>query len=88
MTDAVPAALSPEGPCTVCGKPGAFCVCAAIAPVAVRTRVLILQHPQEKTEILGTATIAAAQIAGAAVRVGLSWRNLSAAFGREADARR
>lgn len=88
MTGTAPTADVADASCPACGKPGRFCVCAAVDPVPVRTRVLILQHPQEKTEILGTATIAAAQIAGARVRAGLSWRNLSAALGREADARR
>jgi DTW domain-containing protein YfiP len=88
MIDGPVAVPARGGPCAACGKPGPLCVCAAIDPVPVRTRVLVLQHPQEKAEILGTATIAAAQIAGATVRAGLSWRNLAAALGREADARR
>jgi DTW domain-containing protein len=88
IEDAHAPAPVPDAPCALCGKPGRFCVCAAVDPVRVGTRVLILQHPQETVELLGTATIAAAQIPGTVLKVGLSWRNLSAALGREADARR
>jgi len=33
--------------CLRCLRPTAFCVCAELAPVASRTRVVILQHPRE-----------------------------------------
>jgi DTW domain-containing protein len=33
--------------CLRCLRPTAFCVCATLAPVATRTRVVILQHPRE-----------------------------------------
>jgi DTW domain-containing protein YfiP len=45
------------------------------------TRVLVLQHPQEPDEVLGTAQILAAALSTARIRVGLSWPNLSAAWG-------
>ena len=33
--------------CKRCLRPEAFCVCAALRPIATRTRVLLLQHPRE-----------------------------------------
>lgn len=45
--------------------------------------MLILQHPQEKDAILGSAQIVAASLPKAQIVVGLSWRNLAHALGRE-----
>jgi DTW domain-containing protein len=33
--------------CLRCLRPTSFCVCASLAPVASRTRVVLLQHPRE-----------------------------------------
>lgn len=46
-----------------------------------RTRVLVLQHPQEPGEVLGTAKLLTGSLAGSALRVGLSWPNLAKALG-------
>lgn len=72
--------------CPHCAKPLALCVCEAVAPVANRVAVLILQHPQEQDRLLGTARLAAQQLANATFKIGLSWPSLSKALGREADA--
>jgi DTW domain-containing protein YfiP len=45
--------------------------------------VLILQHPQEQDELLGTAQLLTASLPQAKVVVGLSWRNLGHALGEE-----
>jgi DTW domain-containing protein YfiP len=75
--------------CPDCRKPAALCVCAAIAPIATPTALLILQHPQERDHALGTAAIAQRQFANSRLIVGLSWPSLAAALGRpNADARR
>lgn len=74
--------------CATCHKPEHLCVCAAIAPLDNRVFVLILQHPQEKRETLGTAQIAHLQFRNSALRVGLSWPNLKRILGRDADPRR
>ena len=50
--------------------------------------VLILQHPQERREALATASLVRAGLRHAALRVGLSWPNLSSALGRPTDPRR
>jgi DTW domain-containing protein len=74
--------------CARCGKPAALCVCAALQPVENRVFVLILQHPQEQDRDLGTGRLARLQLANSALKIGLSWRSLAAALGREADPHR
>jgi DTW domain-containing protein YfiP len=71
--------------CT-CGKPPEVCVCDRLAPTAIRTRVLVLQHPQEQDRRLGTVPLLERGI-GAVRRVGLSWPNLAAAWGSDPDGR-
>ena len=51
-----------------------------------RLFVLVLQHPQEKREVLATAAATCAALRRAALVVGLSWPNLARALGRPADA--
>lgn len=75
-------------PCAGCGKPAELCVCAAITPLDHRLFVLILQHPQEKSEVLGTALLAARQFRRSLLRVGLSWPSLKRVLEREVDPRR
>ena len=60
---------------------------AEIEPIDNRLFVLILQHPQEKREVLATAAATCAALRRAALVVGLSWPNLARALGRPADAR-
>jgi hypothetical protein len=54
-------------------------------PIDNRLFVLILQHPQEKREVLATAAATCAALRQSALIVGLSWPNLSRALGRPAD---
>lgn len=56
--------------------------------IDTRISVLILQHPQEPDQELGTARLAQATLSNCTLRVGLSWPNLAAALGRPADAKR
>jgi DTW domain-containing protein YfiP len=53
-------------------------MCARVIPHAVRTRVVVLQHPQEQDVVLGTVPLLEACI-GAKRKIGLSWPNLAAA---------
>jgi hypothetical protein len=55
-------------------------------PIDNRLFVLVLQHPQEKKEVLATAAATCAALRQSALVVGLSWPNLSRALGRPADA--
>ncbi len=57
-------------------------------PIDNRIFVLILQHPQEKGELFGTAAATIAALRRSALVVGLSWPNLSRPLGRPADPRR
>jgi DTW domain-containing protein YfiP len=49
--------------------------------------VLVLQHPQEKDRVLGTARLLVDSLSKARLKVGLSWRNLAHALAEPADAR-
>jgi DTW domain-containing protein len=60
---------------------------AELEPIDNRLFMLVLQHPQEKREVLATAAATCATLRRAALVVGLSWPNLARAVGRPADAR-
>lgn len=75
-------------PCPTCLKPQHLCVCEAVEPIDNQIFLLILQHPQEKRETLGTAQIAHLQFRNSALKVGLSWSNLKRILGREVDYKR
>ena len=74
--------------CETCGRPPAVCVCDRVETFPTRRRVLILQHPQEKDELLGSAQLLAASLPKTKVVVGLSWKNLAHALGEEAPGRK
>jgi DTW domain-containing protein YfiP len=59
-----------------------------IAVIANRVAVVILQHPQEKKEALGTAALAAQSFKRATLKVGLSWPSLTNVLGRSVDPKR
>jgi DTW domain-containing protein YfiP len=69
--------------CDRCQKPTELCVCADVRPLATRLHALILQHPQEPGEPLGTARLAQLCLPNSTLKVGLSWPNLARALGRE-----
>lgn len=71
--------------CARCGKPVAICVCDRLVVHETKTRVLVLQHPQEPDVDLGTAPLLALSLPSCVVRVGLSWPSLSAALGEDAE---
>jgi hypothetical protein len=68
--------------CPRCTKPIALCICDRIEPVETRLRVVMLQHPQEDDEILGTAKLVELTLPNAEIRVGLSWASLDHALGK------
>ena len=80
-------APAPES-CPTCLKPNHLCICEAVQPIDNGVFLLILQHPQEKRENLGTAQIAHLQFANSMVKVGLSWPGLKRILGREVDPKR
>lgn len=70
-------------PCDTCHRPTVACVCDRIVSYPTQRRVLILQHPQERDALLGSAQILEASLPNARIVVGLSWRNLGAALEEE-----
>jgi hypothetical protein len=75
--------------CDVCHRPKPACVCDRVVTLETKRRVLVLQHPQEKDALLGTAQLLEAMLPKAEVVIGLSWPNFAAAIGEEdADAKK
>jgi DTW domain-containing protein YfiP len=75
--------------CDTCHRPRVACVCDRTVSYETERRVLILQHPQERDALLGTAQLLVASLPKAKLVVGLSWRNLAHALGEEGiDVRR
>jgi DTW domain-containing protein YfiP len=58
-------------------------VCDRIVSFETTRRVLILQHPQERDAVLGSAQILVASLPKAKLVVGLSWPNFARALGEE-----
>jgi DTW domain-containing protein YfiP len=75
----------PAQTCETCLKASPLCICPEIKKLQTRYHVLILQHPQEPDKELGSARLANLALPNSTLKVGLSWRNLSAALGREAQ---
>lgn len=70
-----------DSDCITCHRPQAACVCDRVQRYETARRVLILQHPQERDALLGSAQILEACLPKAQIVVGLSWRNLGHALG-------
>ena len=75
-------------PCRGCGFPEIGCVCADLPKLSARTKLLVLQHPQESRKFYGTARMLASTVLGAKLQVGLSWRSLANAWGEPTDPKR
>lgn len=58
-----------------------------VLPVDNKLSVLILQHPQEKDRVLGSASLLVDNLANARLTIGLSWRNLAHALKQPAEPR-
>lgn len=71
--------------CPRCARPLTHCLCPLIPHLENRTRVLILQHPDETRHALNTARLAALGLVNAELRVGEVFPELEAELsGREA----
>lgn len=64
--------------CPRCCRPLSHCLCALIPHLPSRTRVLLLQHPDEAGHALNTARLAALGLANAQLTVGERFEELSA----------
>ena len=84
LTESAP---EPAVPCFACGRVAPYCVCAFTQPIKTKTKLLILQHPQEPGVDIGTAPILQASFPGTVLKTGLSWPNLKKALGREVENR-
>ena len=70
--------------CPRCARPQTHCLCPLIPHLSSRTRVLILQHPDEVRHALNTARLATLGLANAELRVGEHFPELEAELaGRE-----
>ena len=67
--------------CPECFRPLDQCICGKVVTSPTKTRVLILQHPQEKFKLWNSARLANMALANSILRVGLSWPNLKKASG-------
>lgn len=72
---------APAPSCTRCRKSRPLCVCELAQPQPCRTRVLVIQHPQEPDKDLGSAWLAVQSLSGARLKVALSTPNLAKAWG-------
>ncbi len=59
--------------CWRCRRPARVCYCAAVQPIATRTRVVILQHPRESDVPINTARIAELALSNSTLHVGLDF---------------
>ncbi|TSH97678.1 DTW domain-containing protein [Verticiella sediminum] len=66
---------SPSGrlACPRCRRPVSHCLCAHVRILSNRTRVIVLQHPDEARHPLNTARLAVLGLADAELHVGLSF---------------
>ena len=62
--------------CERCARPQSYCLCHLIPSLPSRTRVLILQHPDEVGHALNTARLAALGLENAELLVGENFADL------------
>jgi DTW domain-containing protein YfiP len=69
--------------CPQCFKKTTLCVCEHITPQTTQLHVLILQHPQEPDHDLGSAQLTHLALPNSTLKIGLSWRSLSAVLNQK-----
>lgn len=69
--------------CSSCLKIQDLCICQSLQPLNTQVHVLILQHPQEPDQDLGSARLAHLSLPNSTLKIGLSWPNLRAALGKQ-----
>ena len=67
----------PRAQCPRCQRPQSHCLCALIPQLPSRTRVLILQHPEESRHALNTARLAALGLVNGELQVGEQFARLA-----------
>lgn len=78
---ASPEPFSPREVCARCQRPASHCWCAHLTRLDTRTRVVLLQHPRERTVAIGTARMASLCLPNSELHVGVEW-GASAALSR------
>jgi DTW domain-containing protein YfiP len=63
-------AWAPRAECLRCRRPAVVCYCAHVHPIRTRTRVVILQHPRERRNPIGTARMATISLVNSELHVG------------------
>lgn len=63
--------VSPRSICNACSRPSVVCLCASIARVPTRTKVVILQHPRESDVPINTARLCELQLEQAERHIGI-----------------
>ena len=66
---------SPREVCLRCRRPVKVCYCAKLPALQTQTRVVILQHPRERDNAIGTARMASLALPGSELLVGVRWDN-------------
>lgn len=74
-------AFTPRATCARCQRPVGFCWCPHLPRLDTRTRVVLLQHPRERTVAIGTARMASLCLPNSELHVGFDWSG-SAALAR------
>lgn len=64
--------------CARCRRPTQGCYCAHLEPIETRTRLVILQHPRERTVAIGTAHMASLCLTNSELHVGVDWTRSTA----------
>ncbi|MEZ4365781.1 MAG: tRNA-uridine aminocarboxypropyltransferase [Kofleriaceae bacterium] len=64
---------SPRPLCARCRRPPALCYSAHLPSLRPATKVVVLQHPRERTVAIGTARMARLCLEGAELHVGVDW---------------
>jgi DTW domain-containing protein YfiP len=67
--------------CDRCYRPKTGCFCERVTALDNRTKVVILQHPQEQLKVLNSARLAHLLLKNSQVLVGLSWPNFKKVAG-------
>jgi DTW domain-containing protein len=65
--------VQPRVDCSRCGRPIVACYCAYVTPIPTQTRVVVLQHPREWRNAIGTARIAALCLPSSEIVVGVDF---------------
>ena len=75
---------TPLNRCAKCRKEPRLCLCDTLPQAKdLKTRVVILQHPKEKNQPLGSAFLAHLLLSNSVYRAGLSWPNLKKVTGSD-----